>query len=418
VGQALGLQAASQAAPVAASSKLLQLKKTFKPVILAGVVLASRPRCFMSNLRRSFLKELLAAGTLQGLFASPGMGQAMSAFLDPDSAENQQDIDAKAYRFWSDFLSSDAEPIVGANGQRRGGSPSRPDDAQPVFWHYGPEGFKNAAELDSSKLISAGDVMISVNTSAVKVAEEDQRTFQRLQNAQIRVDIAQKTAIIPILEAMAYTVVGGMRSFQAESKAGAKAAKKAPPSTVQNISVSSDAAWQKMQNIPLPAGEGRWALNLEAQRKDSLFCKVLQNVVKESGLFVPMLGLPGIVMSALNSFNIIYGALHAGTVPIIKGNPVRVFATQEAVQRTGAPGSVTGILLQSGTYILIPAKQSPPGEQLKNLSVIQGRVVPPKTAAPDLDAAAADTLKGVTYVTFDVEVTPTTLFTSGAKKSG
>ena len=70
----------------------------------------------MSNLRRSFLKELLAAGTLQGLFASPGMGQAMSAFLDPDSAENQQDIDAKAYRFWSDFLSSDAEPIVGANG--------------------------------------------------------------------------------------------------------------------------------------------------------------------------------------------------------------------------------------------------------------------------------------------------------------
>jgi hypothetical protein len=44
--------------------------------------------------------------------------------------------------------------------------------------------------------------------------------------------------------------------------------------------------------------------------------------------------------------NNIYGVLHAGTVPIIKGNPVRVFATQEAVQRTGAPGSVTGILLQ------------------------------------------------------------------------
>jgi hypothetical protein len=378
----------------------------------------SRPEVFMSNLRRGFLKELLAAGTLQGLFASPGMGQAMGALLDEDSAENiNHDFDAKAYSFWSGFCSSDAEPIVGADGQRRGGGSSRPDDAQPVFWHYGPEGFKNAAELDSGKLISAGDVMVSVNTSAVKVAEEDQKTFQRLQNAQIRVDVAQKTAIIPILEAMAYTVVGGMRSFQAESKAGSKTAKKAP-STVQNISVSSDAAWQKMQNIPLPAGEGRWALNLEAQRKDSLFCKVLQNVVKESGLFVPLLGLPGIVMSALNSFNIIYGALHAGTVPIIKGNPVRVFATQEAVQRTGAPGSAAGILLQSGTYILIPAKQSPPVEQLKNLSVIQGRVVPPKTAAPDLDAAAADTLKGVTYVTFDVEVTPTTLFTGAAKKSG
>jgi hypothetical protein len=123
-------------------------------------------------------------------------------------------------------------------------------------------------------------------------------------------------------------------------------------------------------------------------------------------------------MSALNSFNILYGALHSGTVSIIKGNPVRVFATQEAVQRTGAPGAVTGILLRSGTYILIPAKQSPPVEQLKSLSVIQGRVVPEKTAARDLDAAAADTLKGVTYVTFDIEVTPTSLFSGAARKSG
>ena len=173
-----------------------------------------------------------------------------------------------------------------------------------------------------------------------------------------------------------------------------------------------------MQNIPLPGGEGRWALNLEAQKKDSLFCKILQSVVKESGLFVPMLGFPGIVMSALNSFNTIYGLLHAGTVPVIKGNPVRVFATQEAVQRTGAPGSVTGILLQSGTYILVPAKQMPQMDQLKDLTVTQGRLVPPKTSPTELDAAAADTLKDVTYVTFDVEVTPTTLITGAAKKAG
>jgi len=371
----------------------------------------------MSSPRRDFLKELLAAGTLPGLIASPGIGRAMGALLDQDNAKNiNPDFDAKAYSFWSDFLSSDAEPIVGANGQRRGG-PS--DDAQPVFLHYGPEGFKNAAALDSSKLVSAGDVMVSVNTSTVKYAEEDLKTLQRLQNAQIRIDVAQKTAIIPILEAMVYTVVGGMRSAEGEEpgKSGSKTAKKGP-ATVQSINASSDAAWQKMQNIPLPAGEGRWALNLEAQKKDSLFCKVLQHFVKDTGLFVPMLGLPGIAVSALNSFNNIYGVLHAGTIPIIKGNPVRVFATQEAVQRTGAPGSVTGILLQSGTYILMPAKQSPPMDQLKSLTVTQGRLVPPNTAPTDLDEAAAATLKNVTYVTFDVEVMPTTLVTGTAKKTG
>ena len=373
----------------------------------------------MSNLRRNFFKQLLAAGTLQGLIASPGFGRATGALLDQDSAKDiNPDIDAQAYSFWSDFLSSNAQPVVGANGQRRGGP--RPDDLQPVFLHYGSdEGFKNAAELDPSKLVSAGDVMVSVNTSTVKVAEEDYKTFQRLQNAQIRIDVAQKAGIIPILEAMVYTMVGGMRSIQAAKPSTSKSttAKKAPP-TVQNISVSSNAAWQKMQNIPLPTGEGRWALNLEAQKKDSLFDKVLQNIVKEAGLFVPMLGFPGIVMSALNSFNQLYAALHSGTVSIIKGNPVRVFATQEAVQRTGAPGSVTGILLKSGTYILISAQQSPPMDQLKNLTVTQGRLVPAKTKPAELDEAAADTLKGVTYVTFDVEVTPATFVTGAAKKSG
>ena len=378
----------------------------------------------MSSLRRDFLKELLAVGTLPGFMASPGVGRAIGALLDQDSAKSiNPDVDLKEYSFWSDFLSSDAKPIVGAYARARGAGP-QPDDAQPVFLHYGPEGFRNAAELDPSKLVSAGDVMVSVNTSTVKVAETELKTFQRLQNAQIRVDVAQRTGIIPILEAMAYTVVGVMRSVQAQtarpstSKTSKSTTAKKTPPTVQSISVSSDAAWQKMQNIPLPTGEGRWALNLEAQKKDSLFCKVLQHIVKESGLFVPMLGFPGIVVSALNSFNTLYGVLHAGTVPIIKGNPVRVFATQEAVQRTGAPGSVTGILLHSGTYMLTAARQSPPMDQLKKLTVKQGRVVPPETAPTELDEAAADTLKDVTYVTFDVEVTPTTLFTGAAKKSG
>ena len=171
----------------------------------------------MSSLRRDFLKELLAVGTLPGFMASPGAGRAIGALLDQDSAQSiNPDLDLNEYRFWSDFLSSDAKPIVGAYARARGAGP-RPDDAQPVFLHYGPEGFRNAAELDPGKLVSSGDVMVSVNTSTVKIAEADLKTFQRLQNAQIRVDVAQKTGIVPILEAMAYTVVGVMRSIQAQT---------------------------------------------------------------------------------------------------------------------------------------------------------------------------------------------------------
>jgi len=378
--------------------------------------------------RRGLLKDVFAFGALQGLIASPAAARGVAALFDKDSAQEiNPDFDREAYNFWSGFLGNVADPVVLARGQSRGGKHQfGSSDVQPVFLHYDPKGFKNAAELDATELISEGDVSVSLNTSTIKIAPQDQETFEHLQNAQIRVDVAQKTAILPVIEAMAYTVVSGMLYSKAglksktkgasasEGGAGASSSKlsgaKRPSGLVQSVAVESDAAWQKMQNIILPGGEGRWALNLEAQKKDSLMYKLLQNVIKEAGQFAPMVGLPGIAMSALQSFNILYGAMHAKPVPIIKSTPLRVFATQEALQRTGAPGAATGIMLKSGTYILIPANQTPDLDKLKDLTIMQGRIVPPKTQVNQLDAAAADTLKDITYVTFDVEAKPARLF--------
>ncbi len=387
----------------------------------------------MPGQRRNFLKQLFAAGALPGLFARP---EALALLLDPQTAKQANpDFDSKSYDFWSGFTQKNGRSaiVTGTGPSRSGGN----DAAQPVFLHHGPDGFKNASLLDHTKLVEEGDVVISMNTSAVKIGEDDQRTFDRVQNAQIRVDVAQKTAIIPIIEAMAYTVIGAMHSpiigssagKSGSSSSGAKstssAAKKPSSSApaVQNISVASDVAWQKMQNIPLPGGEGRWALNLEAQKKDSLFSKVLETVVKEAGQFAPALGLPGIAMTALNSFNNLYGALHAEPVQVIRSNPVRVFATQSAIDSTGSSAAEIGaILLQPGTYILMSASQAPTDDQLKNLVLVQDRIVrsaDAKLSGDDLDAAAADLdiLKNVTYVTFDVQVKRTSLLTGANGKS-
>jgi hypothetical protein len=379
----------------------------------------------MSNPRRDFLKNLFALGVLPGLFNSPAAAaRTLDLLAEQSGAQNaNHEIDTKSYSFWNNFLESEADPIVTTGGQQRGGNGiNGENDTQPVFLHFGTEGFKNAAELDASKLIEKGDVSVSVNTSAFKISTQDIDTFKKLQNAQVRVDVVQKQSILPIIEAMAYTVVAAMRvgDMEAKSLTGPKpkpgtTAPKIP--TIQNVSMSSDAAWQKMQNIPLPAGEGRWTLNLEAQRKDSLFAQVLQAVVKEVGLFAPVVGFPGIALSALQSFNNLYGALHSQPVSIIKAPPLRVFATQEAIERTGAPGAVSGILLQSGTYILIPANQMPSDDQLKKLTVASGCMVPTGTAAKDVTEAAENTLTDVTYATFDVEVRPMTLIAGSSGKS-
>jgi hypothetical protein len=375
----------------------------------------------MPGQRRNFLKQIFAAGALPALFAHT---EAFGALLDPQTARQvNPDFDPAALDFWSGFTAKTGQSAVLGAGKTRGAATA--DSAQPVFLHHGNDGFKSASLLDQSKLVQEGDVVVSVNTSVVKVGDDDQKTFDRLQNAQLRVDVAQKTSILPMLEAMAYTVVGAMKSAEKPAagakKAGASGAKK-PATTVQSISISSDATWQKMQNIPLPGGEGRWALNLEAQKKDSLFSKVLENLVKEGGQFAPMIGLPGIAMSALNSFNNLYGVLHAEPVAVIKSNPVRVFATQEAIDSTGTTASdIGGILLQPGTYILIPAGQAPKDNDLQKLTLAQGRIVrleDAKLTGDNLDEAAADVLKNTTYVTFDVQVKGISLFPGASKTTG
>jgi len=374
----------------------------------------------MTSQRRDFVKQLLAAGALPGLFARP---EALGVLLDAATAqEANPDFDAESYNFWSGFTDKSGRPATLGGVLTRGAGG---DHTQPVFLHHGQDGFKNAAQLDAGKLLDQGDVIVSVNTSVVKVGDDDQKTFDRLQNAQLRVDVAQKTGIIPLIEAMGYTVVGAMQSTKSEPKTkGSSTAKKSTTATVQNISISSDAAWQKMQSIPLPGGEGRWALNLEAQKKDSLFCKVLQALVKEGNLFAPALSLPGIVMSALNSFNNLYGALHAEPVQIIKSNPVRVFATRAAIDSTGSTASEIGaILLQPGTYVLMAAGQAPTQDQLQKLTLAQSRIVgtaDAKLTGDDLDEAAAnvDVLKNVTYVTFDVQVKRMSLFGDTGRASG
>jgi hypothetical protein len=361
---------------------------------------------------------MLAVGTVPGFVASPAATRALAALSDPSAAQElNPDFDQKAYDFWSGFLSSDADPIL---FRTRGGSPD--SSLQPVFWHFDDqEGFRYAAALETDRLIPQGDVVVSLNTSAVKIAPQDQSAFDRLENAQIRVDFCQKKSILPaVLEPLAYTFVSGMTSSagRARSKTPRSGGTTKPgPSgrsaSVQSVSVSDDPTWQRMQNILLPGGQGRWALNLEAQKKDSLFHKIIQVLAGGVRAFAPLIGLPGIGVTGLRSFNALYGAIHAGPVEIIKSNPQRVFATQDAVQKTGSPESVSGLMLRSGTYILIPVQRAPAPDQLRHLHVIQGRVVPQEvrreTLGPDLDAAAADTLPGVTYVTFEIEVQPTSI---------
>jgi hypothetical protein len=388
----------------------------------------------MAHPRRKFLESLLAIGAAQGLTSSPAAAATLCELLDQNLSQNPDpDFDPESHKFWSGFTKNIGTPVIFPKQRgRQTGSPFASDDHRPVFLHFGEEGFRNAVELGKDGLVPEGDVRVSLNTSVLKIAEQDQETFDHVQNAQVRVDVHQATPILPVLEAMGWTMVSGMLSVRSGSASrqksasgqgsGAKASGSKPArsragsGSIQNVTVESGSDWQKMQNIILPGGSGRWTVNIVAQRKDSFLHNFLKRVIEETGQLATMISLPGVAMSALHSFDLFYSWFHEKPVHVMKGAPLQVFATQDAILKTGVPGAAEGIMLQRGTYVLAPANQVSNPDIFKGLIINQGRIVPPKTNPNQIDEAALDTLKGVTYMTFNVTVSPVRIIGDAPRK--
>ncbi len=349
------------------------------------------------------MTQLLAGGALSALspvlVAAAQTAAAQGAPLEPD-------LDAAD--FWNGFLKYKTLPsakVATAQTSLKTRGAAGGLAREPFFFHYGRPGFHAAVDIPSSELIDDGDVTVSVNVTAFKPAVEDRETFERLQSAQLRIDFVQDVKIIEMLDMMAWTAVAVLRPDKQ---------KKLPP--IQSLSFDPGTAWDKMQNILLPRGQGKWAVNLYAQRSDGFFSQMLNVLNKEIGRFAPVLGLPAVSLTALQSFNQLYGAFHNKPEYLLQSNPVPVFATAAAFKHSG---SSRGLPLRSGTYVMVPVAQA--GEltddTLAKLELKQGLIVPKNTAAVKVYDAALEVLPNVSYATIDVVVKPVQV-PCGASPSG
>jgi hypothetical protein len=334
--------------------------------------------------RREFLSGLIAAGTVPAL--APALSAAME-MIDQGGAAARPDQDAM--EFWNNFLDKQTTPASRVPvGRPRGGVVGR----EPFFFHDGKSGLLPAVDISESDLVDAGDVNVSLNLAAFKPANADRATFERLQTAQLRIDVMQSISIVDVLDTLAWTAIALLRP---------DAQNKLPP--IQNLSFDPGESWKKMQNIVLPKGQGKWAVNLFMQRSSGIFGQVLQVMSKEVGRFAPALGLPGITVTALQSFNQFYGAIQSQPEYLFRSNPVPIFATAAAA-RMGPRSS--GIPLRSGTYVLVPIDQASalPDAKLSTLELKRGLLVPKNTDSRDVFDAAQAELPNVTYATMDVIV--------------
>jgi len=338
----------------------------------------------MSTHRRDFMKAALATGAIPAFLPELWQQSAPSAGaqLQPD----QRTVD-----FWNSFLQKETLPSATIPGRTRGPATGGLD-REPFFFHYGRSGFQPAMDIPATDLQADGDVSLSLNVAAFRPARADQTKIETLQAAQLRIDLLQNVPILDVLDTMAWTAVAMLHP-------GSN--KKLPP--IQNLSFDPGTAWQKMQNVVLPRGNGRWAVNLYAQQRDGFFSTLVKTVTKEMTRWSPVLGLPGISMIALQSFNAFYGLFHTRPEYLFQSNPVPMFGTQLAL-KTAA--SNRGVPLKTGSYLLVPVGHASEmaSEKLEAFELRQGLIVPKGTLATDIYKAAGNVMPDVTYATIEMVV--------------
>jgi hypothetical protein len=353
----------------------------------------------MRSARRNFIKQAFATGAFSGIFAKPAAAHAVMNLLAQAGSGSSQHFSEQQAEFWTAFADSTGVPAVSTGAFKMRGKGAGPDMGRsPVFLNYTKQsGFRAITDIKPSELLQHnGDVNMGMNVAGFRAAEADQKLFENLQSSQFRVDVIQKKAVLTFLDPMAWTAIAAM--FPKENGKMPK---------LQDTSFDPGSTWQKMQNMRLPGGAGRWAFNFTLQSKESIFSQVLRTATTEIGRFAPVIGLPSISVGALSAFTSFYALVHPpSSRSVFQHMPVDVFATAKAWQDQT---SSVGLPLMSGDYILVPASQyGKIKDALPGLELQQGFIVPKGTDPGSALDVAADTTKvpDVTYVTVTAQVTP------------
>jgi hypothetical protein len=365
----------------------------------------------MTTNRRTFLQETLLGAGFAGLIGSDPKGQGLSEHLlslagqiaPADTSTGRHDSKS----FWDSFgaaadSSGDTAPS-GVHGRglihKSSADTGAGDlDRQIDFFHY----TKNktlvyANTIEPKEMMDhIGDITASVNVSGFRLAGEDRDQFDKLQSAQLRIDVLQNKSLMNILDPMAWTSLAALFP----DKSG-----KLPP--MQDLSFDPATTWEKMQKIILPGGVGKWAVNLSMAHKESQFISIMKTLTTEVNRFAPVLGLPAISMTALKGFCTLYGAFEQRTTFLLNSFPQLAFATQ-AAREEAQTGS--GLNLVSGDYILVPhaytAQLTP---FLDKLELRQGYLVskdaPSNSSVFDL---ATNLKPDITYLSANINLKPLT----------
>ena len=172
----------------------------------------------MNASRRTFFKDLLFTGSLGGLLsARPGFAETLLGALNNEDVPAVGEHNSKD--FWSNFVAEAEAPSTGVHSRGLFGSHKEATGAadvnRQIDWlqYDSDKGLRYASAVDPSELLeypAETDITASVDVGGFRMAGEDQAQFQKLQSAQLRIDVLQRKSLLNLLDPMAWTCLAAL----------------------------------------------------------------------------------------------------------------------------------------------------------------------------------------------------------------
>jgi len=353
----------------------------------------------MTRTRRNFLEELIAAGVLTGAAAAPSAARTQLESL-LNAEENLQtptrsrrpDGKHDGHQFWTNFMDS-VDPAT-----KRGSKPSlEAQDRKVQYLHYGHEGLRYVNDVKPTELLDyEGDVMVSAALGQFRLGADDQSLLQNMKSSQLRIDFAQTKSFMNVLAPMAWAALAVFYHDKASKLPSLEKLGYKKPNYVNGV-----------QQILLPGGTGKFAVNVSTVKPESTLHKILKYVIPPLMAAAPVLNLPGITIPVLRTITELYlgPENERRTSFLLNSLPAQWTATQQA--RTDPDLEVENFPLVSGNYVMVPqAHAEELGRAMPKLDWNQGYLVPKDASLTDSPATRAEkVIPEVTYVSMRLTVT-------------
>ena len=363
--------------------------------------------------RRSFFQEITLLSALATVLEEEGFSQTQ---------------EAKTSNFWDAYFAEAARDPHQVS--RAGTEENLMDPKKKVQILQGTkDGLRYPDGIPDSELRNdTEDVVVTMNPGHFRPSPDDHKAIARSKGCQVRMDWFQTRPIMNIVAPMAwaglaawsvdktsYTEsyrkdINGAKVLDKSGRPIVDTTVKAGPSVPAlkdlDFRDPNDPNAPPQNQIILPGGSGRMALNVRAVRVNEKLRTVLDSTVRYSSIVAPFFGFAPIAIPALKAFTDLLGAVFNHEAVIMNSMPLQILATQDA--RKG-PHTVGSVKVVNGDYIAVPADQAPDlKDHMDKLRVVEGYLVHQDAKAnSSLDDRAADQrIPPVTYASLTLNVEP------------